>query len=109
MSKISVSRLLKMKQDGQRFTAITAYDASFARLFDDEGVQVLLIGDSLGMVLQGHSDTLPVTMDDMVYHTRAVRRGTDRALVIADLPFMSYADTQSACQNSARLMRNNFV
>lgn len=104
MSKISVSRLLKMKQDGQRFTAITAYDASFARLFDDEGVPVLLIGDSLGMVLQGHGDTLPVTLDDMVYHTRAVRRGTDQALVIADLPFMTYADTPSACQSAARLM-----
>ena len=73
MSKISVSRLLKMKQDGQRFTAITAYDASFARLFDDEGVQVLLIGDSLGMVLQGHGDTLPRITSYNVCYTKLLR------------------------------------
>ncbi|QFI54056.1 3-methyl-2-oxobutanoate hydroxymethyltransferase [Aeromonas simiae] len=104
MSKTTISTLLKMKQDGQKFTAITAYDASFAKLFDDEGAQVLLIGDSLGMVLQGGDDTLAVTMDDMVYHTRCVARGANQALVIADLPFMSYATPDQACQNAARLM-----
>lgn len=104
MSKTTISTLLKMKQDGQKFTAITAYDASFAKLFDDEGAQVLLIGDSLGMVLQGGNDTLAVTMDDMVYHTRCVARGASQALVIADLPFMSYATPDQACQNAARLM-----
>lgn len=104
MSKTTISTLLKMKQDGQKFTAITAYDASFAKLFDDEGAQVLLIGDSLGMVLQGGDDTLAVTMDDMVYHTRCVARGASQALVIADLPFMSYATPEQACQNAARLM-----
>lgn len=104
MSKTTISTLLKMKQDGQKFTAITAYDASFAKLFDDEGAQVLLIGDSLGMVLQGGDDTLAVTMDDMVYHTRCVARGASQALVIADLPFMSYATPDQACQNAARLM-----
>ncbi|MDO2949728.1 3-methyl-2-oxobutanoate hydroxymethyltransferase [Aeromonas simiae] len=104
MSKTTISTLLKMKQDGQKFTAITAYDASFAKLFDDEGAQVLLIGDSLGMVLQGGDDTLAVTMDDMVYHTRSVARGASQALVIADLPFMSYATPDQACQNAARLM-----
>lgn len=104
MSKTTISTLLKMKQDGQKFTAITAYDASFAKLFDDEGAQVLLIGDSLGMVLQGGDDTLAVTMDDMVYHTHSVARGASQALVIADLPFMSYATPDQACQNAARLM-----
>jgi 3-methyl-2-oxobutanoate hydroxymethyltransferase len=104
MSKTTVNQLLKMKQEGQKFTAITAYDATFARLFDDEGIPVILIGDSLGMVMQGHTDTLPVTIDEMAYHTRCVRRGTQNALVIADMSFMSYADTASACGNAAKLM-----
>ncbi len=104
MSKTTVNQLLKMKQEGQKFSSITAYDATFARLFDEVGVPVILIGDSLGMVMQGHSDTLPVTVEEMAYHTRCVRRGTTNALVIADLPFMSYADTASACQNAAKLM-----
>jgi len=104
MSKITTTSLLKMKQEGQKFTAITAYDATFAKLFDDEGTHVLLIGDSLGMVLQGGSDTLAVNMDEVVYHTRCVARGASKALVIADMPFMSYASTDQACQNAARLM-----
>ncbi|MFM4704919.1 3-methyl-2-oxobutanoate hydroxymethyltransferase [Aeromonas bivalvium] len=104
MSKITTASLLKMKQDGHKITAITAYDATFAKLFDDEGAQVLLIGDSLGMVLQGGSDTLGVTMDDMVYHTRCVARGADKALVVADLPFMSYATAEQTYGNAARLM-----
>lgn len=104
MSKTTINQLLKMKQDGQKFATITAYDATFAKLFDDEGIPAILIGDSLGMVIQGHSDTLPVTIDEMAYHTRCVRRGTTNALVIADLSFMAYADTASACQNAAKLM-----
>ena len=104
MSKTTITQLLKMKQEGQKFTSITAYDATFAQLFDEVGVPVILIGDSLGMVIQGNSDTLPVTVEEMAYHTRCVRRGTRNALVIADLPFMSYADTASACQNAAKLM-----
>ena len=104
MSKITTASLLKMKQEGQKFTAITAYDATFARLFDDEGAHVLLIGDSLGMVLQGGSDTLAVTMDEMAYHTRCVAKGADQALVIADMPFMSYATPEQTYQNAARLM-----
>ena len=98
MSKTTINQLLKMKQDGQKFATITAYDATFAKLFDEEGIPAILIGDSLGMVIQGHSDTLPVTIDEMAYHTRCVRRGTTNALVIADLSFMTYADTASACQ-----------
>jgi 3-methyl-2-oxobutanoate hydroxymethyltransferase len=104
VSNITTASLLKMKQDGQKFTAITAYDASFAKLFDDEGAHVLLIGDSLGMVLQGGTDTLGVTMDDMVYHTRSVARGTEKALVVADMPFMSYATPEQTYANAARLM-----
>ncbi|MFQ2100557.1 3-methyl-2-oxobutanoate hydroxymethyltransferase [Aeromonas sanarellii] len=104
MSKITTTGLLKMKQDGQKITAITAYDATFAKLFDDEGAQVLLIGDSLGMVLQGGDDTLAVSMDEMVYHTRCVARGTSKALVITDMPFMSYATPEQTYQNAARLM-----
>ncbi|MFM5871834.1 3-methyl-2-oxobutanoate hydroxymethyltransferase [Aeromonas veronii] len=104
MSKITTASLLKMKQEGQKFTAITAYDATFAKLFDDEGAHVLLIGDSLGMVLQGGQDTLAVNMDEMVYHTRCVARGASNALIIADMPFMSYATPEQTYQNAARLM-----
>ncbi|MGY3916740.1 3-methyl-2-oxobutanoate hydroxymethyltransferase [Aeromonas australiensis] len=104
MSKITTASLLKMKQEGQKFTAITAYDATFAKLFDDEGAHVLLIGDSLGMVLQGGQDTLAVNMDEMVYHTRCVARGASSALIIADMPFMSYATPEQTYQNAARLM-----
>ncbi|KEP92039.1 3-methyl-2-oxobutanoate hydroxymethyltransferase [Aeromonas caviae] len=104
MSKITTTHLQKMKQDGQKITAITAYDATFAKLFDDEDAQVLLIGDSLGMVLQGGDDTLAVSMDEMVYHTRCVVRGTTNALVVTDMPFMSYATPEQTYQNAARLM-----
>ncbi|HGY0993897.1 3-methyl-2-oxobutanoate hydroxymethyltransferase [Aeromonas salmonicida] len=104
MSKITTASLLKMKQDGQKITAITAYDASFAKLFDDEGAHVLLIGDSLGMVLQGGQDTLAVSVDEMVYHTRCVARGSSNALIIADMPFMSYATPEQTYQTAARLM-----
>ena len=103
-NKISTATLLKMKQQGERITALTAYDASFAKLFDEQGVDVILIGDSLGMVLQGHDDTLAVSVDDIAYHTRAVRAGTQRAFVIADMPFMSYATPEQACVNAAKLM-----
>ena len=104
MSKITLSQLQKMKQEGQKIAVMTAYDATFAHLFDEAGIPALLIGDSLGMVVQGHSDTLPVTIDEMAYHTRCVRRGTSTALVIADMTFMSYSDPQSACHNAAKLM-----
>ena len=104
MSKITLSQLQKMKQEGQKIAVMTAYDATFAHLFDTAGIPALLIGDSLGMVVQGHSDTLPVTIDEMAYHTRCVRRGTNNAFVIADMSFMSYSDPQSACHNAAKLM-----
>ncbi|MCG6201033.1 3-methyl-2-oxobutanoate hydroxymethyltransferase [Psychromonas antarctica] len=105
MTKISVSRLAKMKQENEKITCITAYDASFAAIFDQAGIQVLLIGDSLGMVLQGHDSTLPVTVDDIQYHTQSVARSASNALIISDLPFMSYATPQQSYQNAAILMR----
>lgn len=105
MAKITTSQLLKLKQQGEKITALTAYDASFAKLFADAGVEVFLIGDSLGMVLQGHSDTLPVTTAEIAYHTRCVRAGAPQAFVIADMPFMSYATTEQAFSNATPLMQ----
>lgn len=105
MAKISVSHLAKMKQEKQKISCITAYDASFAAIFDQAGIQVLLVGDSLGMVLQGHDSTLPVTVEDVSYHTKAVASTTANALIIADLPFMSYATPEQTYSNAATLMR----
>lgn len=104
MKKVTVSSLLKKKQAGEKITSLTAYDASFAKMFDEQGVDAILIGDSLGMVLQGEDDTLPVTVDDIAYHTRSVRKGTARAFVIADMPFMSYATPEQSYLNAATLM-----
>ncbi|TVL09409.1 3-methyl-2-oxobutanoate hydroxymethyltransferase [Shewanella algae] len=105
MSKITTATLRKFKQEGRKFTALTAYDASFAAAFDSEGVDVLLVGDSLGMVLQGHDDTLPVSIEEMAYHTRCVRRGISRSLLMADLSFMSYATPEQAMTNATKLMQ----
>ena len=105
MAKITTAVLQKMKQQGDKITMLTAYDASFAKLFAEQGVDVLLIGDSLGMVLQGHSDTLPVTVTDIAYHTRAVRAGAPDAFVIADMPFMSYGTLEQALQSVTPLMQ----
>ena len=88
--KITVPHILKMKQRGEMITCLTAYDYSFARILDEAGVEMLLVGDSLGCVVQGNPNTLAVTMDEMVYHTRIVARGRKRALVIGDMPFLSY-------------------
>lgn len=105
MKKITVSDLLRWKQQGQKFPSLTAYDASFAQLFESQEIPVLLVGDSLGMVLQGHSDTLPVTIEDMAYHTRCVRAGSPNSLLMTDMPFMSYATPEQACTNAAKLMQ----
>lgn len=102
---MSVSRLQKMKAAGERFAVLTAYDATFASLLDECGVEVILVGDSLGMVVQGGTTTLPVTVDDIVYHTRAVSRGSKHALIMADMPFMADATPQQAVQNAGRLMK----
>ncbi|GAA5215914.1 3-methyl-2-oxobutanoate hydroxymethyltransferase [Corallincola platygyrae] len=105
MSKTTVSTLLKYKQAGEKFATITAYDASFSKLFADAGIEVILVGDSLGMVLQGHSDTLPVTVDEMAYHISSVRRGTADTLVIGDMPFMSYTTPEQTYQTATKLMQ----
>ncbi|PRB79860.1 3-methyl-2-oxobutanoate hydroxymethyltransferase [Pseudomonas sp. MYb185] len=105
MPDITLTTLNKLKQNGEKFTCLTAYDATFAHLESTAGVEVLLIGDSLGMVLQGHDSTLPVTVEEMAYHTASVKRGNRGALIMADLPFMSYATLDQAMVNSARLMQ----
>lgn len=105
MKKISINDLMKWKKEGQKFASSTAYDASFAKLFEDQEMPVLLVGDSLGMVLQGHDDTLPVSVEDIAYHTRCVRAGSPNALLLADLPFMSYATPEQACHSAAKLMQ----
>lgn len=105
MKSTTVTHLLKLKQEQRKFATITAYDASFARLFAEQGINVMLVGDSLGMTLQGFDSTLPVTVADVAYHTRSVKRGAPHCLLIADMPFMSYATPEQACNNAAELMR----
>ena len=102
---VTVPRLRKMKRDGERITMVTAYDATFARLFDDAGMDVLLVGDSLGMVVQGHDSTLPVTVDEVIYHCRAAARGTRRAHLVGDMPFLSWqVSTEQALTNAGRFL-----
>jgi len=104
--KIRVPDLLLMKERGERIVMLTAYDATMARLFDRAGVDLLLVGDSLGNVILGLDTTIPVTMEAMIHHTRAVTRGAGRALVVADLPFLSYqVSPEQAIQNAARLFQ----
>jgi len=101
---MTVPRLHEYKRSGHKIVVLTAYDASFAAQCDAGGVDVVLVGDSLGMVVQGRSSTLPVTLDEMVYHTAAVARGLGSALLVADLPFMTYRDAGTALTSSARLV-----
>ncbi len=105
MKPTTLSTLNSYKQEKKKFATITAYDASFARLFAQEGIQVMLIGDSLGMTLQGHNSTLPVTVEQIAYHTRCVRAGAPNAFLIADMPFMSYSTPEQACLNASILMQ----
>ena len=104
--KITVPHIVKMKQRGEMITCLTAYDYSFARILDEAGVELLLVGDSLGCVVQGNHNTLAVTMDEMVYHTRLVVRGRKRALVIGDMPFLSYqVSKEHALANAGRFLQ----
>ena len=105
MKPTTISLLQKCKQEKKRFATITAYDYSFAKLFAEEGINVMLVGDSLGMTVQGHDSTLPVTVEDIAYHTRAVRRGAPACLLLSDLPFMAYATPEQAFENAATVMR----
>ena len=104
--KVTVPDLIAMKREGRRITMMTAYDAAFARLVDQAGIDVILVGDSLGMVVLGYPTTVPVTMDDMVRHAAAVSRGTQRPLLVGDMPFGSYqASAEDALRNAARFLK----
>ena len=104
--KVRVTDLGRMKAEGMPITMLTAYDFPFARIFDNAGVDMLLVGDSLGMVVQGADSTLPVTLDEIIYHTRMVVRGRRRAIVVADLPFLTYqVSVEQALANSGRLIK----
>ena len=105
MPAVTLSTLQALKQKGEKIAMLTAYDATFAQLACQAGVDVLLIGDSLGMVVQGHDSTLPVSLADMVYHTAAVKRGNQGALILSDLSFMSYASLEQTYASCAALMQ----
>ena len=102
---VTISKLQEMRQAGEKIAVLTAYDASFAALMDQAGVDVILIGDSLGNIVQGETSTLPVTIEHMVYHTSCVAKGQASAFLIADMPFGSYSTPEQAMQNAAQLMR----
>lgn len=102
---VTVPMLATLKAQGQKISMLTCYDASFAALMDRCGVEILLVGDSLGMVCQGHNSTLPVTLDDIAYHTASVARGNQHALLVADMPFGSYGTPESAFANAVRLVQ----
>jgi 3-methyl-2-oxobutanoate hydroxymethyltransferase len=104
--KVTIHTLREMKQRGERIAMLTCYDATFARLLDESRIDILLVGDSLGMVIQGHETTLPVTLEDIIYHSRAVRRGVERAQIVGDMPFMSYQTSiEQGLMNAGRLMK----
>ena len=106
MASKTISTLMQMKQQGEKIAMLTSYDASFTRLMDEAGVDTILVGDSLGMVVQGQESTLPVEVDHMVYHTQCVARGRRDALLIADMPFMSYSSSEQALGTAGRLMKD---
>lgn len=103
---LSILDLFAMKQAGEKISCLTAYDASFSQLIDQVGIDLMLVGDSLGMVVQGKKTTVPVTIDEMVYHTQCVVSARKRAFVVADLPFLTYATPEVALDNAARLMQS---
>ena len=102
---VNVSTFRQMKADGEKIACLTAYDASFGLLVDAAGVDLVLVGDSLGMVVQGHDTTVPVTVNDIIYHCKSVARGVRRAFLVADMPFMSYTNPEQALDNAVMLMQ----
>lgn len=104
-SNITIPKLKALKQRGEKFTCLTAYDYSFAQLLEKCGVEVVLVGDSLGMVIKGHNTTLPVTIDDMIYHGKAVNRGLKHSMLMLDMPFGSLNSTQQTLDNASALMK----
>jgi len=105
MKNVTLHTLSTLKRDGKKFAVLTAYDACFAQLVSEAGVEVILVGDSLGMVLQGHDSTLPVTLDEMTYHTRCVASGSRGPMIMSDLPFMTYGTPEQAMGSAAALMQ----
>ncbi len=105
MKTTTASSLSAMKANGEKFAVITAYDFTFSKLIENAEIEVILVGDSLGNVIQGRDSTIPVTVDEMAYHTEAVKRGNNRALLVTDMPFMSYANEVQALENAATLMQ----
>ncbi len=106
MKPVTITTLASMKQAGEKITCLTAYDYSFAHLLDSAGIDTIIVGDSVGMVCQGHETTLPVTLSDMVYHTRCVASGCQRTLIVADMPFLSYeVSPEQTFTNAGRLMK----
>lgn len=103
--RTTIFDIQKMKQNGEPIPMITAYDYTSAQIVDRAGIPIILVGDSLGMVVQGHNSTLPVTLDEMVYHTKAVVRGSQRALVVADMPFLTYTTIEQAIQTAKRFIQ----
>ena len=102
---VTVNTLRKMKASGEKFVTVALYDAPMAAMALKSGVEVLLVGDSLGMTVLGYDSTLPVTMEHMIYHVEAVKRGNNKSLIMADMPFMTYATPEQAMSNAARLMQ----
>jgi len=102
---VNVATLGRMKAEGEKIASLTCYDASFAAVVDESGTDVVLVGDSLGMVIQGHDTTVPVTLNDVIYHCKAVARGLRRPFLMADMPFMTYTSREQALQNAVRLMQ----
>ena len=104
--RVTIPQLMEWKKNQRKISALTAYDYTFARLLDESGVDVILVGDSAGMVAMGHENTLPVTMDEMIFHTRGVRRGVQSALLVGDMPFMSYHVSEAdTIQNAGRFIQ----
>ncbi|MDC3106152.1 3-methyl-2-oxobutanoate hydroxymethyltransferase [Gammaproteobacteria bacterium] len=106
MKKINIKKLHIMKQENKKITALTAYDFSFAKLLSDAEIDIILVGDSLGNVIQGHKNTIPVTVADICYHTKIVSKGTTSPMIIADMPFQSYATLDKALENASALMQS---
>jgi len=102
---VNVATLAKMKSEGEPIACLTAYDASYALLLDNAGIDLVLVGDSLGMVIQGHDTTVPVTVPDIIYHSRIVAKGLRRAFLMADMPFMSYVEPNQALDNAVQIMQ----
>ena len=103
---VTTRSVMNMKKTGEKITALTGYDFLIARLLDQVGIDIILVGDSLGNVVQGHETTLPVTVDDMIYHAKAVKRAVKNALIVVDMPFMSYqTSVDDAVRNCGRVMK----